>query len=172
MQSQPRTPDDPNADVILRSSDGVDFRVAKRILSHVSPVFTDLFARGFYLQQSTTLPTIILKESSGVLGVLLRLIYPGTAQENPVFRTFEEAQLFLSAIVRYQVVGSYKEQAWKLVNCQFLAEHPVSIYAIVCHYGWQNLVEVAAQETLKIRELALSVQHRKALRAFKATMGC
>lgn len=51
MKSQPRTPDvkwlchigsgsfdDPGAHAILRSSDGVDFRVVKRIISHVDPV--------------------------------------------------------------------------------------------------------------------------------------
>lgn len=51
MKSQPRMPDvkwlchigsgsfdDPGTHAILRSSDGVDFRVVKRIISHVDPV--------------------------------------------------------------------------------------------------------------------------------------
>jgi len=39
--------DDPSANAILRSADGVDFRVVKRIISGMSHVFTQLFERGF-----------------------------------------------------------------------------------------------------------------------------
>lgn len=44
--------DDPSANAILRSADGVDFRVVKRILSGMSHVFTQLFERGSFQQGS------------------------------------------------------------------------------------------------------------------------
>lgn len=50
--------DDPEADIILRSSDNVDFHVYKFLLSLVSPVFKSMFA----------LPQISLEEGGDGTG--------------------------------------------------------------------------------------------------------
>lgn len=53
--------DDPHADVIIRSSDSVDFRVRKAILSEVSAFFEDLFS----LPQVDTDSSSSLSNNSG-----------------------------------------------------------------------------------------------------------
>ncbi|KAL4062392.1 hypothetical protein V8B97DRAFT_1996638 [Scleroderma yunnanense] len=159
MEPQPLAPaastatepfDDANADLILRSSDRVDFRVFKCILWLTSPIFKDMFTIGApTLQQSSNPPVVTLSESSTTLEVLFRLIYPGVTQANPVFDTFNDAKEFLAAIAKYDMIATVREQALQLVNHQFLAERPVSIYAV----AWRDLAQMAARETLKIREL-------------------
>ncbi|KAI5988235.1 hypothetical protein F5J12DRAFT_786925 [Pisolithus orientalis] len=62
--------DDPNAEVILRSSDNVHFRVFKGSLALASPVFKDMFTLGASVHETGT-----------VLDMLLRLIYPLTTPE-------------------------------------------------------------------------------------------
>ncbi|KAL4062393.1 hypothetical protein V8B97DRAFT_2012745 [Scleroderma yunnanense] len=163
-ESQPLAPaastaaepfDDVNADLVLRSSDRVDFRVFKCILSLTSPIFKDMFTIGApTLQHSSNPPVVPLSESSTTLDVLFRFIYPGVTQANPLFDTFNDAKLFLAAIAKYDIVATVRERALEIVNHQFLAERPVSIYAVACELGWQDLAQIAARETLKSKELA------------------
>jgi hypothetical protein len=72
--------DDADADVILRSSDRVDFLVYKVILSKASAVFNSMFslpqpANAVRIQPDSR-PIIDLAESSKVLATLLSSIYP------------------------------------------------------------------------------------------------
>lgn len=84
----------PDADVILRSSNGVEFRVHRAILSKASPVFESMFTLpqpsvassnpSTYRAQPTTpveLPVVDMSDSSEVLERLLRLCYPPTPDD-------------------------------------------------------------------------------------------
>ncbi|KAJ6612605.1 hypothetical protein B0H10DRAFT_1917951 [Mycena sp. CBHHK59/15] len=68
--------DSPTADVLLSSSDGVNFRAHRLVLSLLSPVFGDMFQlpqpRG-----DTLIPQIHLAESAMVLNRVLVFCYPG-----------------------------------------------------------------------------------------------
>ncbi|KAH9852617.1 hypothetical protein C2E23DRAFT_142285 [Lenzites betulinus] len=73
-----------SADIILRTSDRVDFRVHRAILAIASPVFASMFQRPQPQHSSSTpdtatsnpLPVIGLSEDSRTLDSLLRLCYP------------------------------------------------------------------------------------------------
>ena len=70
--------DDDDADIILRSSDQVEFLVYKVILSKASPVFKTMFS----LPQPATdiaRPIVDLAENSKVLAAVLSAIYPHTS---------------------------------------------------------------------------------------------
>ena len=75
---QPRYTDMLNADVILRSSDLVNFRVHKSILATSSPFFGDLFS----LPQPSDhevdhdLPVVYMSEDAVVLNSLVTMLYP------------------------------------------------------------------------------------------------
>lgn len=79
---------DPNADIVLRSSDDFGFRVQKNILSLASPVFNDMFSlpqpapvESDVPMRTTALegplPRIHLSETGPVINILLRYSYPG-----------------------------------------------------------------------------------------------
>lgn len=72
--------DDLDADIILRSSDKVDFLVYKVILSKASSVFKNMFSLpqpGTHIKQDSR-PIIDVAENGKVLAALLSVIYPGT----------------------------------------------------------------------------------------------
>ena len=68
----------PDANLVLRSSDLVDFRVHKSVLALVSPFFEDLLS----LPQPSDgeivdgLPVIRMSEDSGLLSCLVSILYP------------------------------------------------------------------------------------------------
>ena len=82
------------ADLVLRSSGGIDFYVAKTVLAISSPVFRDMaslaipisFTDGESQENGTKegLPVIVMHESTAlVLDTLLRLLYPGQPEMPP-----------------------------------------------------------------------------------------
>lgn len=77
--TRPRAPfDDADADVILRSADGADFRLYKVILAKASPFF-----RGMFTLPDSHPPgepqVVTMTEDADTLSNLLRLRYPATA---------------------------------------------------------------------------------------------
>jgi hypothetical protein len=76
--SPPEYSDMPNADIILRSSDSVDFHVHKSVLVASSPFFRDMFS----LPQSPNdagddaLPVVDLSEDAETLNSLVSMLYP------------------------------------------------------------------------------------------------
>ena len=74
----PKYSDMPNADIILQSSDLVNFRVHRSVLVTSSPVFRDMFS----LPQPSNdealdgLPVVRLSETAEVLNSLISMLYP------------------------------------------------------------------------------------------------
>ncbi|EIN03879.1 hypothetical protein PUNSTDRAFT_19366, partial [Punctularia strigosozonata HHB-11173 SS5] len=98
--------DDVNADVILRSSDNVDFRVHKLILSLSSPFFRDMFT----LPQApladakddpTDRPVVHMMEDHVTLDDILRLCYPLTSLTS--IKNFDRVYSALSAGMKYDM---------------------------------------------------------------------
>lgn len=68
---------DPDADLIIQSSDKLEFRVRKAILSLASPVFKDMFSFPQPVtDDSTILHTVELPDSGIIIDSLLRYCYP------------------------------------------------------------------------------------------------
>ncbi|KAI6010370.1 hypothetical protein PISMIDRAFT_619187 [Pisolithus microcarpus 441] len=89
------------ADVILRSSDGVDFRVFRLFLSLASPSFETLFDLPQPSEKDMGIkdgfPVIPVSEGSKTLDSLLRFCYPCTLAEEPVIEDFREVTNVLDA---------------------------------------------------------------------------
>ncbi|KAH9943642.1 hypothetical protein B0H21DRAFT_484378 [Amylocystis lapponica] len=137
--------DKPNADIILRSSDLVDFRTYKAILALASPVFEDMFdipqpsSSAQDIHRESDLPIISVAESSVTLDHLLRRCYP---MENPVVSNIADTVEVLEAAQKYQMKGATAQLSKSLLGFSQVATYPT--YAIACKYGLEDAARAAA----------------------------
>ena len=143
----PRSPfDDEDADLVLRSSDGVDFWVYKTILAKASPVFKDMFT----LPEAHTERQIVkLDGDAGTLEPLLRLVCP---VQRPKFASLRQLRPVLAAAEKYTMPFV----ATGLVDTlrTFIESDPLDVYAIAYSYQMRDVVVVAARQLLKDPRLA------------------
>jgi hypothetical protein len=142
--------DVPDANILLRSSDQVSFRVHKSVLAMSSPFFTDLLS----LPQPPDgelvdgLPVVQLSEDAGHLGTLVSLLYPISPAPPS---SYEEVFALLAACQKYDMtsIQSYVRYEAKLGS--FPAPFEVesfSAYANASRMGLVPEMESAARLTL------------------------
>ncbi|KAJ7065865.1 hypothetical protein C8F01DRAFT_1021140 [Mycena amicta] len=143
---------DPKADVILVSSDQVEFHLHQLVLSLVSPVFRDMFSlpQGEIAESSSDgLPEVQISESSAVLQRFLRFWYPGADLAAIPFTTISELAEVLELIVlKYDIhtlIPVSKMQLERLSVADPLAGFPVAV-----RYGWKDIALKAAKESLRV----------------------
>ncbi|OJT03301.1 hypothetical protein TRAPUB_6079 [Trametes pubescens] len=149
--------DKPSADLILRSSDGVDFRVFKWILSDASEVFAGMFSLPTpppkhtggttspgHIHQSSPPPVVPVTEHSRALEALLRLCYPLCVV--PDYAQFEDLKPVVAAAHKYQVAHALRILEPRM---QFFAvQDPVRVYAFATRYNLQDVARDAARNFL------------------------
>ncbi|OAX40171.1 hypothetical protein K503DRAFT_21990 [Rhizopogon vinicolor AM-OR11-026] len=145
--------DNPDCDIILRSCDGVNFRVFKLILSLASPMFKVMFTLPQAGLQSDDLsvPVIPMTETSTTMKSLLLLCYPTT---NPTFNSLADAKAVLEAARKYDM-GGILSRTRDLVMAQFPSADPLELYILSCRFGWQHHAQAAAARTLDIKDLGI-----------------
>lgn len=144
------------ANIILRSSDGVHFRVRKGILAEASVVFDDMFS---HAKPSTSasltcgeetldgVPIISMEETGAVLDCILRLCYP--PYQSKVSRLTEEGLVAaMDATRKYFMDFAYKAL---LDRFQEVAEEgrATFMYSIACRRRWADEMSIAAKASLK-----------------------
>ncbi|KAJ6540451.1 hypothetical protein B0H19DRAFT_1239718 [Mycena capillaripes] len=115
---------DPAADVILSSSDGVDFRVYRLVLSLLSSVFKDMFSVP-QPQDDPAVPSITMAESAVVLDGVLRFCYPGADTVG------------ITPTAKQYVQG-------------YMDAQPIAVFAIACRHEWRELATDAARRSLEL----------------------
>jgi hypothetical protein len=150
--------DNPKADVILRSSDNVDFRVFRLLLSLASPIFNDMFAmpqasekiNDNNQEMKDGLPIIQLAEDSQTLSKLLITCYPRYAGDAPELETLEDLQAFLEVATKYEMdeaAGKYARE--ELVAPRFLEGEAVRVFSIAHRWNLTKEIRIAARATLR-----------------------
>jgi len=174
----PRTPeplplppfDDARAEITLRSSDGVNFRVFKAILSIASPVFADMFkkipppARAGASPNDQVLPqpssrAFPMSERSGELDFSLRHLYP--------IRSTGRGRVSLSSVSALaEFARKYRINALTKTITRYLTDSierdPVDVYAIAITSGYKDIAIKAARSCLNVpfsRLRSPSTQH-------------
>ncbi|TFY54463.1 hypothetical protein EVJ58_g8850 [Rhodofomes roseus] len=135
--------DNPDADMVVRSSDHVEFYVHKAILKEASSVFADM----------TSLPTTPdtdshvaqVTESSVGWDIILRICYP-MPSTNPIvpdqyWPLLEAAKKYDMACVREAVVR-------EMTTPRVLAQETLRVYMLACSYGYEDVARVAAKASL------------------------
>ncbi|KAH9948088.1 hypothetical protein B0H21DRAFT_890722 [Amylocystis lapponica] len=136
-----------NADIILRSSDLVDFFAYKVILAFVSPVFEDMFAipqppssvTAQDIHPESGLPIILLTENSATLDRLLRVCYP---MENPVLSSVADVGEVLWVAQKYEMKEATTQLSRLLLGFSEVATY--AMYGVACKYGLEDVAHAAA----------------------------
>ncbi|KAJ6556504.1 hypothetical protein DFH09DRAFT_1490949 [Mycena vulgaris] len=138
--------DDPAGDVILRSSDGIDFHVHRLVLSLASPFFKQMFT----LPQPNAeprVPAIPVSESALVLDRALRFWYPG-AGPIPSQTLAELAKTLECLLLKYDIQSITPFAQHQLRG--YMEGNPVAVFAIACRHEWKDLALEAAQSSLRL----------------------
>ncbi|KAI0318773.1 hypothetical protein OF83DRAFT_1082715 [Amylostereum chailletii] len=144
--------DDDDADVVLRSSDGVHFRVYRVILSKASPLFKDVFAPAaapplkyddpnFEITYDG-LPLIAFSETKNTLSLILTLCYPLPSPPAPAL---DDIILVLTAGQKYELARVSEWAAELFAASPDARKHPAKTLALVCTHHLEREARVAAR---------------------------
>ncbi|EPQ56279.1 hypothetical protein GLOTRDRAFT_128228 [Gloeophyllum trabeum ATCC 11539] len=144
-----------SADLIFRTTDGVDFLVHKAILAIASPLHNDASEAesmgvspdakvGDHGGETQSRTVISVSEDSETIDKLLRLVYPVAP---PALETLDALKPVLEAAVKYQMESVLELLRKKLVSQVFLEEEPLRVFAITCYHGFEEETRVAAMYT-------------------------
>ena len=146
--------DHAKADIILRSSDNVDFRVFKLFLSLASPFFETLFDIPQPVKENGDqeikdgLVVIPVTENSKTLDALLRFCYPSTLVDDPNIEVLKDAMDVLEAARKYSLDAIEKKARQAIANPKILEAEPLRCFAIAHRGGLREETILAARYTL------------------------
>ncbi|KAB5596374.1 BTB/POZ domain containing protein [Ceratobasidium theobromae] len=131
----------PNGNLVLRSNDGVEFRVHAVLLGLCSSVFQGMFSTG------TRDETIDLGEDSEALSLMLRCIYPN---EMPTLHSLREFKIGFEVAQKYDMLGVTRALDQQL--CLILKNgtgserfDPLLVCDLANSYGLRETGQVAAR---------------------------
>ncbi|KAG1834157.1 hypothetical protein EV424DRAFT_1532389 [Suillus variegatus] len=136
------------ADIILRSSDGVDFRVITLFLKLASSSFDSIIQQAAQSNQiEGDLPVVPVVENHRVLDIWLRFCYPSTLAEDPPLHEFEDIIPVLEAARKYSLkpLEHKVRQALK----SHMEKEPLRCFAIAMRAQLDIEVTLAAKYTLR-----------------------
>lgn len=147
--------DDEDADVVIRSSDNIEFRVFRLFLRKVSPVFGGMFRVLPPYDMESVLPTVEVSENGDTTAQLLQLCYPVL---DPPVTSLDEARTLLAACQEYEM----EIPAIRLVGITartFLASDPFHVYTLACRAHAKEEARVAAFHCLSLPLDDIIYQH-------------
>ena len=140
---------DETDDIILRSSDGVHFRVHSVTLRKASIVFGDMLsipqppkAPSEAVQNTSCHSVIDLQEPQKVVKTCLSLI-TSTPLPPETFNEFESLAEAVRFCDKYEMHGGLSVLRMLAHAPRFLEKHPVSLYKLACKCRWDELVDLA-----------------------------
>lgn len=144
-RSAPSPFDRDDADLIIRTSDGVDFCVHTPVISVASPVLSEILsAKMGIISDPDGRQVLRLPEKGDVIEPLLRLCYPVS---RPQLRSLRQIRDVLNAATSYdiQVIGEMLET--RLVA--HAEQYPLQVYAIACRNNLENAARTAADYAVR-----------------------
>ncbi|KAI1796759.1 hypothetical protein LXA43DRAFT_573194 [Ganoderma leucocontextum] len=130
--------DKPEADIVLRSADGVDFCVRRHILFEASPIFESILS---IPQSSTDLrPIVDLVEDQKTLDTILRICYPIVKVKSSL--QLEVVERAVKAAQKYEMELPLAVLTNELL--EFATISPLAVWAIGCRTGLEDVARHAA----------------------------
>jgi len=148
--SPPKLLDLPDANIIIRSSDLVHFRLHKSVLALVSPFFEDLLSLPQPSDGETVdgLPVVQLSEDSELLNSLVSILYP---VRRVIPSSYEKVLYLLAACQKYEMAAVQSFIRDEVNRGAFPAAKDAEAfcaYAIASGIGLIQEMENAARQTL------------------------
>ncbi|KAH0836776.1 hypothetical protein J3R83DRAFT_8525 [Lanmaoa asiatica] len=146
--------DHAKADIILRASDNINFRVFKLFLSLASPFFETLLDIPQPPQASEDreikdgLVVVPVTEDSKTLDALLRFCYPCTLADDPNIEVLQDALDVLEAARKYSLDTIEKKARQAISNPKILEAEPLRGFAIAHRGRLREETLLAAKSTL------------------------
>ncbi|KAJ6468516.1 hypothetical protein C8R47DRAFT_1024602 [Mycena vitilis] len=135
----------PAADIILRSSDNIDFRAHRLVLALASPIFEHMFASA-QPESQPEVPTVQMAESGAVLERILRFWYPGT---EPVVENLDQLHEILELLIqKYDM--QYIVPLGKQYLGGYIEAEPLGCFAVAVSRDWHDFALLAARQCLKL----------------------
>ena len=134
--------DAPDADAILRSSDGKELRVHRLILSLSSPVFQGMFS--LPSRPTDPVPTIDVADPSDILERFVQYLYP----KSPPNITDVSMWAVMYAIADKYNAEIVTEHLRGMLIPRFLEASPLRVYALASHWGFEEEAKIASRGTL------------------------
>jgi hypothetical protein len=137
-----------HADIILRSTDNVDFKTFKCLLSFASPFFEAMFSLPQHSSNDEIkdgLPVVQVPECSEALRTLLLFCHPGCAPVLPDLRQFPT---ILGPAIKYDMQGVVARIRSMLIAPQFIEKEPLRVFAIATRFNLDDEAILAAKQTL------------------------
>jgi len=165
--------DNPEADIILRSSDivPVDFKTFKLLLSLSSPFFLEIFtlpqpatpstnpAASPYADEYVSFdpltlvhrktPVIQMTEDKETLALLLGLCFPLSIHTHPYLSSLDQLQSVAEAASKFEMEGIQNHLKKELISPRFIESQPLRVFAIAYRYAWDEVARKAARFTLR-----------------------
>ncbi|KAI0782895.1 hypothetical protein C8Q75DRAFT_785802, partial [Abortiporus biennis] len=139
-----------DADLILRTSDGVYFRVDTHLLKLASSVFEDMFMISTHppltssaesVSSESSLPIVQVTENSTIFDIVLRIIYPVSTPKITDWGTICDV---LEVGSKYQMEAVATQMGSEL-SMHLLTKSPkLKVYAIACQFQLENVAREAA----------------------------
>lgn len=161
--TQPKVASSPfnseSADIILRTSDHVDFHVHRVVMSLASPFFSTMFSLKPPEGQECNCKIakaepVVVAEDSVVLDHLLRFCYP---LREPVIQDLDTVGRVLEAALKYDI-----DCASHLIRQSLLSrigDSALRVYAIACQLSLEDMARAAAEACWTQNEQWLRQEH-------------
>ncbi|KAL4244053.1 hypothetical protein ABKN59_010996 [Abortiporus biennis] len=146
-----------DADLILRTSDGVDFRVDTHLLKLASSVFEDMFMISTHpgpsltaslssastesVSSESSLPIVQVTESSTIFDIILRIIYPVSTPKVTDWGTICDV---LEVGSKYQMEAVATQMGSELSTHLLTNSSKLKVYAIACQFQLEDVAREAA----------------------------
>ncbi|KAI0705655.1 hypothetical protein C8Q76DRAFT_658528 [Earliella scabrosa] len=142
--------DPAHGDLVIRTSDSVEFHVEQRRIADLSPVFAAMSSLPQPSSDSSTTiekPFVDVSETSRVWEKLLPICH--LAQDPPL--TLEDIKHLLEAVRKYCMPpGIASKLRAALFEPALFEEKPFAVYALACAGGFADLARLAAKRTLRL----------------------
>ncbi|KZV63509.1 hypothetical protein PENSPDRAFT_208488 [Peniophora sp. CONT] len=141
--------DAPDADMILRSSDNVDFRFYRLVLKLASPIFADMFSLPAPPANSTGdevkdgLPVISMAEDEQSMRVLLTICHPGL---KPDISALDDLASALRLVAKFRLTNA---TSIDILLRRHATDSPERVFAMAWLLQMRDLALLAARESLK-----------------------
>lgn len=154
--------DAPDADLVLNSSDGIQFRVFKRILSEGSAFFQTMFTLPSGDSQSNSdvePPIVSVAEDSQTISNLLHFLYPNP---NPNLTTLKQINDLLAAAIKYDMPGVLHAVRHVFQSHSSVHLDPFAAYTIAVRHQLTEEIQIMASRTFSVSllDMPLTDNHR------------